>query len=60
VYSRFQLCLFILRVKNADDINEQDSDEEDDDHEDDLGIPFSKKSKSKKKLVVDLNGTMMI
>ena len=34
INGRFQLSLIILRVKSADDINEQDSGKEDDDHED--------------------------
>lgn len=43
------LYSFLLRVKSADDIDEQYSDGEDDEHEDDLSPPFSKKSKSKRK-----------
>ena len=48
-HRRYQLCLFIPRVKSADEVNEQDSDSEKEDHEYDMSLPFTKKAKSKSK-----------
>ena len=46
-HRRFQLCLFIRRVKSADEVNEQDLDSETEDHEYDTSLPFTKKGKVK-------------